>query len=174
MSLHAKLTALLLALSALAMVSCLTDRAARTAQVETVEAVDGFSYVMNRDWVLSEIRTALETVTLDRYELAERFFGSIFTMRFDGNLVSGTAVPNTYRGPYALADGQAITIGPLGTTRMATSVQPDELTEHGFINYMYNAFMWDLAEGNLELELHTTAADGTETVLVFVLLQAGE
>ena len=167
MGLHAKLATLLLALSVLAMVSCQTDRAARTPQVEG--RPDVFSYVMNRDWVLSEIRTALETVTLDRDVLAERF-GSIFTLRFDGTLVSGTAAPNTYRGPYALADYQAITIGPLGTTRMATSVQPDELTEHRFINYMYNVFMWNLAEENLVLKLHTTADDGTETILVFVLL----
>jgi len=166
MSPYAKLTTLLLALSALAMVSCQTDRAGRAAQGEAMEMSDGFSYVMNRDWVLSEIRTAAETVTLDRHELAERFFGSIFTMRFDGALVSGTAVPNTYRGPYALEEDRAITIGPLITTRMAASAQPDELTEHAFINYLYNVFMWDLAGGNLEL--HTTAEDGAETILVFV------
>jgi len=168
MSLRTKLATLLLTLSVLAVVSCQTSRrAAGTAPAE--EMPDAFSSVMNRDWVLSEIRTTLETVTLDRVMLAERF-GPIFTMRFDDTLVSGTAAPNTYRGPYMLADYQAITIGPLGTTRMATSVQPDELTENGFINYMYNVFMWNLAEENMVLELHTTADDGTETVLVFVLL----
>ena len=168
MGLSAKLTALLFTLTALTTISCRTVAATRhPTQVDGPRAAH-FSDVANRDWGLLEIRTASQTVALDRDRLAAEF-GPIFTLRLEGALVRGRAAPNVYDGSFALKENQEIRVGPLRTTRIATSVQPEELTEHRFITYLYNAFMWNLTEG--KLELHTTSEDGAETVLRFAPME---
>jgi len=135
---------------------------------ETFVVDTGFAGVMDRGWILSEIRSGTETVTLDRAGHAETF-GDIFTLRFGDDLVFGTAMPNSFRGPYTLASDQAVTFGPMATTMMAAFMEPEEITEHRFLQYMGRVARWNLAGENLEL--HTTDEDGAETVLLFVPLE---
>ena len=181
MKLHAKLTVLLVAGAVLAMSSCQRNEARRDATARaTPPAIDaeavllgdmadldmGFSEVRNREWILSAVRTAQETVILDRDSHAELGFGDIFTLRFEDGMVFGTAMPNTYRGPYTLAENQGLALGPKAATMMAAFMEPEEITENEFFAYMGNVSRWDLVDGNLEL--HAATEDGAETVLVFV------
>jgi len=162
-----KLTVLLLPLALLAL-SCGTDRAARDAAAVATDAaavidVD-FSELMYMDWMLSEIRTASETITLDRDD--PMGFGDIFTLRFEGDMVFGRAMPNTYRGPYTLGENQALAFGLMATTMMATLVEPEGLNEHQFFVHLGNVTRWGFADGNLEL--HAIDEYSAEAILVFV------
>jgi len=173
------LTVLLAAVTVLAVSSCQRrDRNAAAAEdaeapdtpeaiVEVVADAD-FSGVMHRDWILSEIRTATESVTLDRAASAAIGFGDIFTIRFEENRVSGVGAPNSFFGPYTLAENRAITLGPMASTLMATFMEPEELTEHQFFTHLNAAVRWDFAEGTLEI--HSADEDGLQTALVFVPL----
>jgi len=169
MKFHAKLTVLLLALMILPISSCLINNAAINAtgtDITEPETDIDFSSVANRNWILSEIRSATETVTLDRKKHIVEGFGDIFTLRFEDILVFGKGAPNTYRGPYTLADNQAITFGQMATTMMAAFREPEELTEHRFFVHMGSVMRWKLVEENLELL--TIDEDNAEVVLVFV------
>ena len=169
-----KLTVLLLPLALLA-ISCGTTGQAANVPEAPVAVEDGagvdanFSEVMHRYWILSQIRTVYETVSLDRANHAELGFGDIFTLRFDDGLVFGMAMPNTYRGPFNAGENQSLTFGLMATTMMAAFMEPEELTEHQFFAHLGNVLRWNLVSGNLELY----AIDGAyaEAVLVFVPLE---
>jgi hypothetical protein len=178
MKLRVKLTALFvaLALAALAIGSCATGGEAASAPVTTPLVAPpahgggadfGFSVAMDRDWILSEIRTATGTVALDRALHAETF-GDIFTLRFENGMAFGMGMPNTFRGPYALGENMAISFSPMATTLMAAFMEPEEITEHEFLQYLDRAARWSVSGGILEL--FTTDENGAAAVLVFVLL----
>jgi len=169
MKFHAKLTVLLLALTILPISSCLSNNATIKATVTdmTEPGTDiGFSSVAHRNWILAEIRSATETITLDRDRNIKEGFGHIFTLRFEDTIVFGKGAPNTYRGPYTLADKQAIAFGQMATTMMAAFREPEELTEHQFFVHMSHVMRWKSSEGNLELL--AIDEDNAEVVLVFV------
>jgi hypothetical protein len=163
---HSKLIVLLLTLTALTVGSCQSMRAGGNSGAGA--DVD-FSMVMNRDWILSELRTGAGTVVLNSERHVEQGFGNIFTLRFEDDLASGKAMPNTFRGPYTLGDNRAITFGPMATTMMAALMEPAELSERDFLAYMNNVVGWNLVDGNLAL---TSVAEGdaTGTVMIFVPL----
>jgi len=164
-----KLTVLLLPLALLAM-SCGTNGTAANVPAAQVAVGDGdFSDVMDRYWILSEIRTAYETVTLDRDNHAALGFGDIFTLRFEGGMVFGTAMPNSYRGPYTLGENRALTFGPMATTMMAAFMEPEELSEHRFLVHLGNVVRWYLVGGSLEL--HAVDEYYAKAVLVFAPLE---
>jgi heat shock protein HslJ len=178
MKLRAKLAALLAASAALAMGACATGGAPQEAAPPEIESAD-FSGALGRDWVLSEIRRGADAVAVDRERAAQEMgYDAVFTLRFEQGRFSGRAAPNLYFGPFALGHDRAITFGfdddtdsvpVFGMTLMAAlEPEPGEISEHEFLVYISNAFMWDLA--GEELRLHTTAEDGSEAVLVFVLL----
>jgi len=162
------LTVLLVAGIALAMGSCATRDAAQVGAVDAAEAVAGvdFSAVMNRGWILSEIRTDLQTVTLDRDNHIEQGFGDIFTLHFGEDSVHGVAMPNTFNGPYSLGADRSLTFGHMMTSLMLALVEPEEITEYEFFSFLSHVSGWDLVDGNLELR--TATEGGTETILVFV------
>ncbi|MCL2192714.1 MAG: META domain-containing protein, partial [Treponema sp.] len=128
-----------------------------------------FSDVMDRYWILSQIRTAYETVTLDRDNHAALGFGDIFTLRFEGGMVFGTAMPNTYRGPYTLGENRYLAFGLMATTMMAAFMEPEEITEHQFFVHLGNVVRWYLVDGNLSL--HAIDEYYAKTILVFALLE---
>jgi len=162
------LTVLLAVGMAMAMGSCATRDAAQVGAVDAAEAAAGvdFSAVMNRGWILSEIRTGSQTVTLDRDNHIEQGFGDIFTLRFGDDRVYGVAMPNSFSGPYALGTDRALAFGPMINTMMAAFIEPEEITEGEFLGLLSNVSEWDLVDGYLELRAATE--DGVETVLVFV------
>ncbi|MCL2042577.1 MAG: META domain-containing protein [Treponema sp.] len=126
-----------------------------------------FNDVRDRDWFLTELRTGLETIIIDRTELAEKGIRGIFTLRFDAELASGVGVPNRYRAPYTLADNQTLSIGLIASTLMASLFEPDELKEHEYMAVLQNVSRWNLADE--KLELYSQKNDGTEVILVFTL-----
>jgi len=129
-----------------------------------------FSAVTNRDWILSEIRADFQSVFLDRQRHLEMGLGDIFTIRFDGERAFGTAMPNTFSGPYTLGGNDAITLdGTMVVSVKASLIELEEITEDDFISYLYNVFAWNLADGNLEL--YTTSDSGSVAILVFAPLE---
>ncbi|MCL2558675.1 MAG: META domain-containing protein [Treponema sp.] len=142
---------------ALATVACASAPSANPA---------GMQDALNVEWILAEIRTEDGTIVMDRVGNAA-LFGDIFTLRLDGAMAYGTAMPNTFRGPYSLGPNGEITFGPMASTLMAAFMEPEELSEHEFFVFLYNAFMWDLRDGNFEL--YATDDFGGEAVLVFVV-----
>jgi len=177
MNLRAKLTSALLPLALLALASCGTGGVPRADALEVGEAVD-FSLVINRNWMLVEVRTGAQTITMDRENLAEMMgFDDVFTLHFeDGDhgptvhgrivpTVRGRAAPNIFSGSYMLGDGQGIAFGMMIATLMAALFEPEELREHEFFAHLSNVSAWNLVGGNLELR--TTDEGGAETVLIF-------
>jgi len=159
-----RLAALALPLVALAMISCGTNRA---AVAEAALAAEDFSGAMGRNWTLVEMRTAARSVTLDRSPFDEVGIGDTFTLRFDIGGIFGTAVVNSFRGPYVLGAYREITIGDMAVTLAFPLVELDELSEYEFVtHYLPNVFEWAVVGASLELR--TTSVDGTETVLVFI------
>ena len=145
---------LLIVLTLPALASCLTSGA-------------DFSDVMHRDWILAEVRTGTRSVVLDREMHRQLGFGDIFTLRFEDDLAVGTAMPNTFRGPFTLGEERALTFGPMATTRMAAFAEPQELNEHEFLAGMGSVVGWNLNGENLELN---TLAYGIAGVMIFVPL----
>jgi len=128
-----------------------------------------FADVADKDWRLAEIRSAGKTVTINRTPPAS--FANVdlsgwFGIRFQNGQVNGAGAPNRYFGTYTLADNQAISMGPMASTQMASFYEPTELKEHEYFAHLQNVNRWNLSGGNLELH---SRADGTETVLVFTL-----
>jgi len=124
-----------------------------------------FSDVINRDWVLVEVRIKPENIIIERGKAAEGGLGDIFTLRFDTERVSGIGAPNRYFAPYTLADKQGITIKTAAQTQMIALFEPEELKEHDFFVYLHNTAAWNVVKGNLELS--SKSEDGAEAVLVF-------
>jgi heat shock protein HslJ len=166
-----KLTALL-SLAMIALIACksgpdATSGASRKSAGATVNNTGEFTDVVGMDWQLVEIRLASRRIQINRDKLAAEGFGEIFTLRFEDGRVSGIGAPNRYFGPYTLADNQAISMGQMASTQMATFREPEELKEHEYYAYLQNVSRWNVSGNNLEL--HSKGANGAEAVLVFVL-----
>jgi heat shock protein HslJ len=122
--------------------------------------------VSEKEWVLAEIRSARNTIQIDRQKLAANNIGGFFTINFQEGNVSGMGAPNRFRGPYTLGSGNALNIGLLASTLMAAFIEADELKEHEYFAYLSSVTRWALREGRLELS--GSDSDGNEVVLVFV------
>ena len=173
MNLRGKLTGAILSTVLLAFVSCATDDAARAGAMDAgaIQAGAGadFSFVMNRDWMLVEVRTGGQVVTLNRDGFAALMgFSDLFTLRFEdgehGLMAFGRAAPNLYSGPFAQGANQDLSFGMMRSTMMAALFELEELREHEFFAHLHNTTAWNIVGGNLELR---ATADGAETVLVF-------
>jgi len=124
-----------------------------------------FTDAMNKDWNLVEARIKPSNIIFERGKLVEEGFGDIFSLRFDTDRISGTAAPNRYFAPYALADKQGITIQTVSQTMMLPLREPEKLKEQDYFAYLQKTTRWNLTKENLEL--YSTGEDGAETVLVF-------
>lgn len=65
----------------------------------------------------------------------------------DGS-VSGNATCNTYNGPFTV-DGDALTVGPLATTRMACASDELNAQEAQYLAALQNAATWEIINGSL-------------------------
>jgi heat shock protein HslJ len=128
-----------------------------------------FTDVRDREWRLIEVQTEPEQVVFDRNRLVSEGFGDIFTLKFDGDQISGKGAPNRYFGPYELGNGKdrAITIKNVAATLMAPIREPEKLKEREFFIYLGNIYRWNINKGNLELS--TKGENGEEAVMVFVI-----
>jgi len=126
-----------------------------------------FSDVRDRDWKLMEVRAGKDKIIFERGMLAQEGPKEYFTLRFDGERVSGTGCPNRYFAPYTLAEKQSIDIKPIAGTLMAALFEPEQLKEREFFSYLENADKWNIVKENLEL--YSKNEQGAQTVLVFSL-----
>jgi heat shock protein HslJ len=133
---------------------------------QTGSATPNFKEVTDKDWNLKEVQLKSGNIIIDRNKMAEFGIVIIYTLRFEGGRVGGTAAPNHFNGPYTLADKQGISIGNMAATMMAPLFEPEGLKEQEYFIYLHNTTKWNIVGGNLEL--HTKGNDGAEAVLVFV------
>ena len=124
-----------------------------------------FDDVEGKEWHLSEVKSALTTITLDRKSTNAYDLSGIYSITFAEGRVSGMGAPNRYFGPYTLGENKALTMGAIGSTRMAAFGEPDTLKEHEYFHYLWNVTRWDLRNG--KLELYSTDENGIEAILVF-------
>jgi len=119
-------------------------------------------------WRLAEIRNSAGTVPITRTPPAG--FGTTdlsgwFTISFQNGQVSGMGAPNRYSGPYTEGAGQALSIGNLISTKMASFVELKELKEHEYLGYLSRVTRWGIRGGRLEL--YSTDESRAERILVF-------
>jgi len=128
-------------------------------EVKTLNDVEG------KEWILTELRGAGNTVRIDRGKLASADTNGSFTINFQDGRVSGIGWPNRYFGPYTVGGGEALSIGNLASTTMAAFIELDELKEFDYFAYLSRVTRWAVRDGKLELY----STDGREMVLVFEL-----
>jgi heat shock protein HslJ len=133
--------------------------------------VSSFSSITGKDWKLIEVQidnlSFNRIVLYDRNDLRKEKVDSIYTVKFDAEMVSGTGAPNKYSAPYELGEGNSLKIMVMRTTLMAPLVQPEKLQEHDFYLFMQNVEQW--STDNNKLILHSKAENGTPVRLIFVL-----
>ncbi|MDR0448526.1 MAG: META domain-containing protein [Treponema sp.] len=129
------------------------------SQAATRGSEDGFNEYTGKELILSEFRSSGKTVSISR---KNNDMGDIYTINFQNGRVNGKGAPNTFFGPYTV-NGNMLNIGPLASTLMAAIIEPDELKEHEYFEYLDKVTKWDISKGNLELY----SSNGV--VLVFTL-----
>jgi len=137
---------------------------------KTTKPVSSFSGVIGKEWKLIEVQldgTPFNRIVLyDRNDLKKNNVGSVYTLTFNAERLSGTAAPNKYNAPYTLGDGNSIKIEMIVSTQMAPIVQPEKLQEQAFYNYMQNVEQW--GTDNDKLVLQSKAENGNVIKLIFV------
>jgi len=127
--------------------------------------------MQKKEWILQGIRSGGKTVVIDRKKLEAINMGGAFTLNFDedshGNegRVNGAGAPNRYFGTYTIDNKKGISFGEMASTKMLALVEPEELKEDEFFNYLSKASRWDIKSGKLEIYSANNA--GAETVLIF-------
>ncbi|MCL1837483.1 MAG: META domain-containing protein [Treponema sp.] len=125
-----------------------------------------FSDVMDRDWLLAELRLEKGVTVIDRSKPTEDGYGWIFSIRFDDERASGIGAVNRFRGAfYTLSEDQGISIGMIAQTMMASIYEQDNLDEFLYFGWLQDVKQWRLVDD--KLELHATAEDGSQAVLLF-------
>ena len=136
----------------------------------TPKPVSSFSGVMGKDWKLIEVQldgTPFNRIVLyDRNDLKKNNVGTVYTLNFNAEKISGTGAPNKYSAPYTLGDGNALTIMEMKSTLMAPIIQPEKLQEQAFYTYMRNVESWSIDNGKLVLQ--SKAENGNVIKLIFV------
>ena len=127
-----------------------------------VKTNTSFADIINRDWILTDIKTGADTVHITR-NLAG--VNDIFTLKFDEERVSGAGAPNRYFAPYNTAEGHALSIGMIAGTLMAPLFENEDLKEHDYFGYLGKVSRWEFQNG--KLELYSLNENSTETILVF-------
>ena len=125
-----------------------------------------FSDVAGKNWLLSEVKSAGKTITIDRGKLAADNMGGFFTISFRENQAGGVAAPNRYTGPYTVSN-MNLSFGTFATTMMLAFKEPDGLNEREYLDYLSRISGWNLSGGRLELYGKDSA--GSKTVLTFSL-----
>ena len=130
----------------------------------TADNIRNIAAITGKDWKLTRVYIG-GTDTQFRRESQPEMLRDIYTLKFDGQNVSGTGAPNLYSAPYTTGENQTISIMPMRSTLMASIFEPVSLSEHAFYSYLQNTGSWKLENNNLELISKTD--DGREVRLVF-------
>jgi len=133
--------------------------------------VSSFKDVTGKDWKLIEVQidtTPFNRIVLyDRNDLNKNKVGSVYTMNFNAEMVSGAAAPNRYNAPYTIGENNSLIIQVMRSTQMAPLVQPEKLQEADFYAYMQKVESWSSDKGKLILNSKT--AEGIAVRLIFAL-----
>jgi len=133
--------------------------------------ISSFSSVTGKDWKLIEVQvdtTPFNRIVLyDRNDLNKNKIGSVYTMNFSSDTVSGTAAPNRYSAPYTSGENNSLKIEVMRSTQMAPIIQPEKLQEYDFYSYMQKVESWSSDNGKLILNSKTD--NGSAVRLIFVL-----
>jgi heat shock protein HslJ len=128
-----------------------------------------FDEVQGKVWVLDEIITESDTISINRRKLETDGMGDAFTLLVDTERISGKGAPNRYFSPYTLGEDQEIAIRPIAGTLMMSFVEPEGLQEREYYNYLEQANQW-LLTGE-KLELYSETPEGDPILMVFTVYQ---
>jgi heat shock protein HslJ len=147
-------------------ISILATAALIAAACAGVPRGAGFDDIRGKEWKLAGLRTAAGDRGFSRRALEEEGFADAFSLKFDGERISGMGAPNRYFAPYELGEGQTLEIKHLAHTLMASFKEPAALKEAEYFALLEKAVRWALAEGRLELSTETSG--GAPAKLVFI------
>jgi len=122
------------------------------------------SDITKHEWKLTEVHIGGQDTQFTRSSLPNEL-RDCFTIKFDGQMVSGTGAPNIYSAPYSTGDNQSIGIMMMRSTLMASIFESENLKEHDFFTYVKNSHTWRTIGEQMELLSKTT--DNREVRLVF-------
>ena len=132
----------------------------------SINSTSSFSDVTGKEWKLIGVYVNGKNTGFNRKTLPEEP-GNLFTLNFNGEIVSGTGAPNRYSAPYTTGENRTVSIMLMRSTMMASFFQPENITEHEFFTYMQNVHAWKPVDNNMEL--YSKAENGSEVRLVFSL-----
>jgi len=135
---------------------------------------EDFRNVAGKEWMLFEVRTGGKTISIDRMKLETGNMGGAFTISFregespNEGQAGGMGVPNRFFAPYTAGSRKTLSIGNIASTMMFAFMEPEELKEREYFDYLAKTTRWDLRKE--KLELHSSNINGAEVILVFALL----
>jgi len=145
------------------------SRVSASAAQEGTKAV--FSDVEGKEWILSEVRAAGKTVSINRKQLEAGNMAGAFSISFqkdsasNGGRLGGMGAPNRYFAGYTPGAGKALSITPIASTLMVAIIEPEGLKEREYFDYLAKVTRWELRDS--KLELYSSNAANAEAVLVF-------
>ena len=137
------------------------------ASIISCSSTPNVSDLTDKDWKLIKVHVAGADTLFSRDSLPKIGGEDYFTLKVDGQTLSGKGAPNLYSGPYTQNSDKTISVKPLRSTLMAAIFEPDTLKEHDFYAYLQNAYEWKIVKNNLEINSKTK--DGKDVRLVFSL-----
>jgi len=132
-----------------------------------------FKDAEDKEWILSDVRSAGKTIHMDRQKLEADNLGGVYTAVFRKeqnsaeSRLSGMGAPNRYFAPYTAGSNRTLRIGLIAGTMMLAFREPGDLKEGEFFALLSKVTRWDLREG--KLELYSSGGDGAETTLIFAI-----
>jgi heat shock protein HslJ len=133
---------------------------------ETIQMSSSFDEVRGKVWILEELVSESGSATIiNRRKLEADGMGDAFTLIVDAERISGKGAPNRYFSPYTLGPDQEISISPIAGTLMMGIVEPEDIQEREYYNYLEQVNQWFLT-GN-KLELYSETPEGEPVILVF-------
>jgi heat shock protein HslJ len=118
------------------------------------------SEIQGKDWILEEMKINSAIVRINRPNNIE-----CFTLRFDEGRISGIGHPNRFFGPYKDGEDNSLSIGTMGSTKMASFIEIDGLNENEYFAYLSKAKSRVIRNGKLELT--SSGKNGEALVLVY-------
>jgi len=120
-----------------------------------------FSEVQERLWNLEEVKNGSTVIKIDRTNVPRE----IYTIKFQANRLNGSGAANSYFASYIAGDENALSIGRIGSSRVAPLHEMKDFTEREYLMCLEKVNRWDLRNG--KLELHTYDKNGARVILIF-------
>ncbi|MCL2441492.1 MAG: META domain-containing protein [Treponema sp.] len=125
-----------------------------------------FAEAEAKEWNLYEVHIDGKDTQFRRANQPDGFSRDIFSLKMEDGTISGTGAPNRFSGRYTI-DGQGISVTPLISTMMASFLEPENLREFDFFNYIQNSLTWSLSSDGKRLEITSKNNNGLPVRLLF-------